>query len=310
MTKQQLWYYAMYNDVCGMLNNNLAITNTLPDFAGLFTLIKIQLDEIKLEMKKQDAKITGITMNKSFLKNDLIIKAFEVSRKTTAYAVIKGDYILEKEVKCTMSDLKKSDNANLISRCQLIHDLANANIADMSAYGLNSTVLISLQNAIYTFQTAIPEPRVAIEKRKHSTKQIEKAFKTIDENLHKIDVLVEIVRISEPNFYRQYKNARKITRVGVRHIVLRGKAIDKNTGEFLNDVVFKFIAENDDAKHSLGKKGYFMRKTKNKGGFFVKHAPNDYYFVEVSRKDYKPQQLRAAITTGKMNRLTVEMEKE
>jgi hypothetical protein len=80
----------------------------------------------------------------------------------------------------------------------LIHDKAEANLKDLAPYGVTPEALAALK--IELFNAFIPKPRLIITEKKQATEQLAQLFAANDQLLEKIDALVEIVRLSQPEF--------------------------------------------------------------------------------------------------------------
>ena len=243
MTSEQESRFSMQLVARDFLTGNATITATLPSNAGFFTAVTTGITQIQSIREQQEFDKTGIAVNKTQLKTNLVALAIDVSRKVIAYATIVNNAVLLKEVKYTESELKKSADSILKDRCQVIYGRANANLAALATYGVTAAILTNLLNALNAYNTSIPKPRPGIADKKVATEQLAILLKSVDDNLAKIDALVEIVRVTQANFYSEYKNARKVVETGVGSLTVKGKITDSVSGVGLKGATITFTAD-------------------------------------------------------------------
>jgi len=261
MTSGQESRFSMQMVVRDYLFANAAITSTLPNYAGFFSAVSSGIAQIQIIRAQQEADKTGIASSKSQLKANLIVLAMDVSRKMVAYATIGANSELLQEVNYSESDLKSCADTILKDRCQVIYDRANANVAALAAYGVTPAIVANLLTALTAYTIAIPKPRLGITDKKLATEQLAQTLKVVDDNLAKIDVLVEIVKVTQATFYSKYKNARKIVETGVGSLSVKGKITDAESGVGLKGATVSFAA---DGNGTIVKSGGAMVKNRRK----------------------------------------------
>lgn len=281
---------------------NTAITGTLPNFAGLFTAVQSGITQIQAIREQQEFDKTGIAVNKSELRANLTALAIDVARKVVAYASFVNNTVLLNEVKYTESELKRSADTILKDKCQVIYDRANANVVALNTYGVTPALLTNLLAAINAYNVSIPKPRLGIADKKGATLQLALLLKSVDDNLLKIDTLVEVVRMLQPAFYSEYKNVRKIIESGVSSLTAKGKVTDSVSGDGLKGVTVKFTAENNS--------DVVVKRTADKGGFNVKTLSEGTYNVTVSKPGYKDAVVTVNVTNGELSVIDVKLEKK
>jgi hypothetical protein len=193
---------SMYYEVKDFLTANAMVVNTLPNFAGFNTQFNGYVSQIETLRKQQEADKTGIAKNKDLLKEDLIAKAADVARKVGAYAAVVNNTVLAAEVGYSKSDFRKCADTILRDRAQVVYDRANANVANLAAYGVTAAVLTALQTAITTYAGYFAKPKLGISDKKLATDSLADVFALADGVLtDKMDKLVEVVRNSQAVFY-------------------------------------------------------------------------------------------------------------
>ena len=210
MTNVQNSIQKMSLSTISFLESNALQTAIVPNLSAYIAIAKSINTQIQTMQELQEFNRTGFTVNKNVLKAQLISQAIDVARKVKAYAINSDNQVLLAEMNYKESYLKKSIDMNLKIQCLAIYDRANDNIAELELYGITSTILANLQNALSEYLICIPKSRVGASNIAQATSQIKPLLKSLTDNYTKIDGLMEILKISQPNFYNEYKNVRKI----------------------------------------------------------------------------------------------------
>lgn len=308
MTNSQESKLSMSVGMVNYLDKNAAITSTLPGFTPLFTKFKANTNGIMVLLDQQEVNTSGIKDKKVLLRTGLASKAYDISRKTEAYASFANNLILEKEVHFSETSLTKATDSKLESRAQIIYEKANANIADLMPFDVTEADLIALKDAIDLFCAAVPTTRTGTTEKKLITNQLVRLFKENDAILEKIDLLVEIVRLSKPDFYKGYKDNRMTIKTGNGSLALIGSATDASTGEELKGVKFTFKHQNGNGA-GVRSIETLVKISSKKGKFNVKKLAEGPYLVLVEKPGLKSQELHINKADGDRIKLEVKLEK-
>jgi len=286
MTSKQESKFSMQLVVRDYLTANAAITATLPNYAGFFSGVSNGIVQIQSIRAVQEADKTGIAGNKTQLKANLIVLAMDVVRKVVAYATIVNNSELLQEVNYAESELQKCADTILKDRCQVIYDRANANVAALATYSVTPAIVANLLTALNAYNVAIPKPRLGVTDKKRATEQLAFLLKEVDDNLTKIDVLVEIVKVTQATFYSKYKSVRKIIETGTGSLSVKGKITDADSGEGLKGAKVSFASDATGKAINVGG-GATVKKSADQGGFNIKSLAEGSYLVTVSTPGYK-----------------------
>lgn len=290
------------------LIKNASITSILPGFEPLFTKFKDNINGILFLHEQQEIDKSGISENKEFLRADLASKAYDISHKTEVYATLVNNLILAKEVHFPETSLSKATDSKLESRVLIIIEKVNASINELIPYGVVPDDLTALQNAFELFHAAIPAPRAGTVDRKSVTDQLNKLFKDNKLILDKIDLLIDIVRLSQPVFYSGYKDSRKIIQSGNGSLALTAKASDAETGEGIKGVKFTFVLQNGNGENAKREES-FVRITAQKGRLNIKNMSDGTYKTIVAKTGYKQKELIVNKAAGDRIKLDIQLEK-
>lgn len=289
------------------LLQNSAITKELPEFEAIFNPFQNTLIEIDRVVKIQSYDKTGFAKEKAQLRDVLILLAFDNSQKLTAFAKLKNLTGLLNEIKFTRSKLTGSKDIMISEFAKMIYDKAEANLESVAAYGITKETQALFLNSINAYNESVSKPRLSLTERTEATRQINEKFRQIDELLEKLDVIVNIVMLTQPEFYSRFKEVRKIIDTGTSSRALKASAMDIIAGMPLKGVKFTFFPEG--AIMNPGNES-LVKKTAEKGIFYVKGIPEGNYKIKISKTGYKEQEAKVSIVPGEMAEVEVEMEKE
>jgi len=307
MTDREEHRFSMYLTVDDLLLQNTSITNPLPNFPAISGEFHGCIQKITSVRGTQELDKTGITAKKNLLRDELIQKLLDILRKIEAYAVVSANIQLEHEVHYTESSLKYTGDSILMDICLVIHERAKTNLEALNTYGITDTVLTAFLNDITNFALTIPKPRAGRVEKKGATASLKETFTEADNLLIKIDALIEVVRLTQPEFYKNYKNSRIIIDTG-RRIALKGAALEKTTGVPVKGVEFSFT-NNDPAIKAINGNIVIVKKTHNKGRFYIKSIEKGTYTVTASKVGYKAKEVVVNVADGELADLIVEMER-
>jgi len=277
---------SMYLVLRDFLDKNTAITAVLPNFADFNTALNDGIVKIHQIRELQELDKRGLAKGKMKLKDQLVFKALDVSRKTVAYAGFIGDTELFNEVNYSDTELRRCADTVLYDRARIIHDRAETNAPALAAYGVTPADLIELQSFVEAYYDAIPKPRIGIADKKQATEQLEAAFKDVDNAISQIDVLIEVVRASQPLFFSGFQTARTIVDNGSGKIALRGKVTDNATGNPLFGAIIIFTPK---SKSGQPAETYHpvRKRSSLKGAFNIRNLARGTYDVKIEKPGYQ-----------------------
>lgn len=310
MTSNQVSNLGMGAVTESFLDANAITTALLPGFLTYFAPLKSGIKQIQTIHEQQELSKKGITANKNRLRVTLTTQALDIERRVVAYATNTNNNALLGEVSFTESDLKKCPNMVLKDRCQVIYNCASSNATALEEYGVTGRGLNYLQSCIDNFNTAIPATRLGIADKKKATNQLSDLFDSMAANLDKIDTLVEMVKISHPDFYKEYKSVRKIIDTSKGSLALRVKVSDSRTGEPLANVTLTLTPEDGQQRSaSQTAKVSIVKKTAAQGGLNVKSLEDGNYLVKAWKPGYNEKMISVSIVNGEMAMLEIELDK-
>lgn len=211
MNKDQEAKRKMYTTTDRFLTTNDAVVKDLPNYSATTGTYRELIRQIGVQQQIQELGKEGFTTQKEQKHLTLVKLTLDAIAKLKAYATFESKPVLLKEIDFTESELKHAADNQALNRARTVLDRAKTNLADMTKYQLTQAQVDALEEAVKGFEAVIPDPRMGIIDRKNATQNLENLFVEADVLLkEKIDLLMALLRDSNPTFYQSYLNARMI----------------------------------------------------------------------------------------------------
>ncbi len=311
MKSRQESKLSMYLAAKDFLATNATVVTPLPNYSGHAASFLEAIAQIQNFGEQQRFDKSGLKVGKVQLMNALIMLTADSSRKMQAFARYANNQLLLSETKYSESILKHATDNELRDIAQGVYNRAQCNITALEAYGISAGTQTILLNTINAYVESIPKPRVGKSETKQFTQLLANAFQTADTALENMDVIVEIVKLSQPNFYNGYKSVRKLISTGRSTLAVKGVVTDLSSGEPLKNVRLSFSRDDNGIPAKAASKGgaLLVKKTAGKGGFIIKTLPAGSYHVTCSKGGYVEQTLKLAVTDGELSVLNMQLSK-
>ena len=309
MTSQQEDRLSMYLTFKDYQALHVNITETLPNYSENSTLFLNTIPQIQSIWEQQKLSKKGVTDSKNQFKETLIVTTADYARKLGAYAKFTNDTKLAQEVKFSESKLRQVADTAVKGYGQIVYDLAQPIVASLAAYGITDETQAALAGAITAYNDSIGKPGAERSEGTQLTKQLTTLFKTADTALENMDAAVEIVRLTQVDFYNGYKSARKVIETGSGSLSVKGIVTDAQTGLPLKGVTVLFTLDGGMMKAAAANTAEpeIVKKTAEKGGFNVKGLSSGTYQVTLKKVGYADQVVTISVNDGEMTELNVRL---
>jgi len=230
--------------------------------------------------------------------------------KLGAYAKFTNNPILAQEIKFTAGKLKNEADTAVRDYAQIVYDRAQPLVASLTTYGITATTQTAL---ITSYNASIGKPAARKAESAQLTKQLDVLFATAETALANMDATVEIVKLSQPNFYNGYKNARKVIVTGTGSLSLKGLITDAETGLPEKGATITFALDGVQMLAKLSKASssttVLTKKTAEKGGVNIKSLPAGTYQVTIKKAGFADQVVTVNVNDGKLTVMNVSISK-
>ena len=218
MTSNQSNKYTMYRSAVELLETNTAKTAALPAFEASFGKFDSLVDQIGEKDKERMTKTPGKANARDETEDALVLGTLIVSSALTAYASSTGNAQLKGAVKVSESQLRYVRTNEQLNLAKMVLDLATANLAALSPFGVTQAMLDDLKSRIAAYDAATKQVSSGMAERVGARTAVSDLFNQADQILKdEIDRMMQFFRVSAPEFYNDYRAARVIKDTGVRH---------------------------------------------------------------------------------------------
>ena len=215
MNDKQENHLSMFRTVFEVCNQNIALITPITALNNAYTNYSTNLGLLNDVVLQQTLHIEGVAEDKANLKSKLAHVSSIVAQVVKSYAVSINDNTLKQEVDFSETDLLKSRDITIQLHCQTIQNLATTHLAALAAFGITPAIMTNLATALTDYQAQMASPTVARDNRAVATENLASLITETNDLLRfQIDSNMRIFELSAPDFYKLYRNARKIIDLG------------------------------------------------------------------------------------------------
>jgi hypothetical protein len=218
MTDKQIAKQNMLRVVIRTLDEYASLYVGVPVFAATVKDLKTTVQAIEKEAVLQSqATRKGASEEKQEAETELVNRTVTVANVLSVLAADTKNSTLSEKVKVTKSLLYQQHDSVALDIARRIHAEAQANAGALEAYGLSTEALAALETAVARYDTLMAAPRAAVTEAKQKTANIVRLLAETDTLLNdRLDKLMSLFKLSAPDFYAIYFNARNIINTAAR----------------------------------------------------------------------------------------------
>lgn len=211
MTRDQESFYAMVLKVKNFGIKNTAAMAAFPSLALLFTQLTTLINALISADKGSRADLTGYAMEKVVKRNALEAICEKLSNALAAYGAMNNNLSLQKRADFNASQWYSFSEENLMTEALILKDLGTPVGAALAPFGAGVADITALDTSLSAFTAIIDEPTLNIDIRKEDNKKIVQVIGQIKDLFNdKLDVVLKVVKSSNPSLYNLYLSARAI----------------------------------------------------------------------------------------------------
>jgi hypothetical protein len=211
MNQRQENSLTMFKAVATLFQTSVSTWNTSEPVAESYATFQNLLSQIEsTALIQYSSKTEGYTSDKNSKKILLAEKAYSIVLKLRAYAKRSNNEVLKNAIDISLSGLKKLNEQNIISVCQIIHKKGLQHQTDAAVYKISDADLTELQTMIDSYKVLAGVRDAVGDQMSVATDGLDSLFGQARETLDILDDEVEAL-IEDANFVAAYFEARKIT---------------------------------------------------------------------------------------------------
>ncbi|MEO8147045.1 MAG: carboxypeptidase-like regulatory domain-containing protein [Bacteroidia bacterium] len=238
-------------------------------FTSAVTELDSEISEVQLFQQLQSQSTKGLTIVKKEIRLTSAVAAVIIAQGIVNYAYDKKLTDLLSNATISKTKINKGRDSKALDTLKYLLALAQDNVAALKDYGITDTQVTDFESLIGKYELAIPAPRVLRVKIKNATSQIKVVCKSISETLKfRLDAGMEQFRISHPDFYNEYFNARIIIDLKGPSTGIKGNVEDKVSTLKLRNAKITLV-EIDSTRKST-KTGHYSFKKLEPGIYTMK----------------------------------------
>ena len=210
MTSRQKKKLSAYSRLVKLLHGSGRAWRSLRAFDAAVQEFSTRVETLQRLAKNQRRHTGGAAEEKRAARGSLCFLAHEISAAICAWALPTGKNELVGRLRFTLTQLRTGRDALCLERCQAIAKTVQANLAELSHYGVTTEKLAGLRERIAVFEKILHQPRKIRGENKKVTAQLAEEFAAADEILYThLDNLIPQFRHSHPAFHADYKAGRR-----------------------------------------------------------------------------------------------------
>jgi hypothetical protein len=211
MNKHQENLHTMHKKVEHVCDENTGICQGIVAFANAVATFKANNQKIDDTAVKQKTPTTGYTEKRDTIKTELAELAIEIAGSIAAYAHENKDEVLARKVGYSFTELTHASDAAVKNRVTIIFNEAKNSIDNLGDYGTDKAQITQLEQKLNDFKEIVGKKGYSKEETQTATEQVAELLAENNELLkNRLDKLMLKFRVSAPEFYKNYFNARDI----------------------------------------------------------------------------------------------------
>jgi len=272
MIKHHINKLRMLDAFLSQLNTSAAPLNQLPNFSDYAEELGALVTGVGTLHRQQLENSLGISEDKRIRREALVTSIGELVKRCSAYAANSNDYTRFGAINMPVSRMNRMSQNLLYEFTGKVIQLCTENLELLAAYGVTQDMADGATANREAYRQIMPEVKVAIAKRRTATVAIAGSFKQIAVLLKKMDQLVALTSESYPDFYKSYKNLRRVDHLkgrssGSQNTGICGTVVNLETGLNQEGVTMTVVGAN--LTTLTDSEGYYSFKLSKAGTYAV-----------------------------------------
>jgi hypothetical protein len=293
MNKDQEDNLNMYQATDSVMQAHNAVWNLNVPISDAVQRLEDNIDDIENLRDIQETDITGVTLDKDNKRQELEDSTYTVGSILSFYASTVNNQKLLKKINFTRSELRNARDNELPGMSEQVHAEAVANAAAVLPFGLTAAMTAALLASLTSYVDHIARPRQALTETSAATEQLPPLFTSTTKLLEEqLDKGMELYRVSNPDFYTQYFNAR---------IIVNSPTLTRSLQASFKDSVTNLPLEHVKVQVDLD----IFRRSSELGNIRVQSLDEGPHQLKANLPGYNEVIVNFNVITGETTKLTV-----
>lgn len=216
MNKVELVHFTMSRAVTKTLDNNSPIVVTIPGLSEALTKLKKRQADVQTHSQGQAMDTSGPTTQKNIIREQLVLLILKVCSAMLAIATNSSDTLLKMKFNFKKSDFPRMRDQDLYTTASNVYTNALPYTERVTPFATSEDIA-QVKALADEFFALLPVNRTLTTQGATSTANLHDTIDSIMELItDTIDPLMKPTEFSHPDFYRDYRNARKLVDHGSR----------------------------------------------------------------------------------------------
>ncbi|MDR1181787.1 MAG: hypothetical protein LBL13_07395 [Bacteroidales bacterium] len=218
MNDRQNAKITMYQTLYNTILEFAPVYKKVPAFAKAVEALLIKIQQLReVEKQQLNALSKGATQAKISVEDILITSLLKLCSSLYVYAFEINNQELVAKVNVNKSQLYRMEDNTLLVKANEILAKATEAATALEEYGVDAAEIADLAKCTADYEAVIVKPRTIIGEHKLHTTNLKQMFVETDSLVFdKLDKLINLFKVSDPDFYNSYKNARNIINLSPR----------------------------------------------------------------------------------------------
>ena len=219
MTKREENVFTMYKAVDTLIGT---IDGRDLESLEAFDPARTRFSEAVTAIETKDIEYMSMTAGKALSKEnigeELCESIYEIGSALSLYAMSVGNVELKERVKFSKTELRRLRDTDLVRKGKEVNELAVTNGTSLGSYGITAERITAFGVMVNDYDAKLGDKEVSFADKTAARQELKDLFKAADTILKdEIDRYMEIIGGNSPDLYNQYKSARVIKDLGIRH---------------------------------------------------------------------------------------------
>lgn len=218
LTKPQENKLSTFGDIETVLENNISIINTIPEFINTKSEFSNVISSIRAKAVRKGTVMKGMAQTKSMKRIELESVILENSSALYILGNKKSNEIIKAISKLNQSELDRFRDSEIVNKANAILHTMEENAVELANYGKDSDAIEKLKACILNYKNSTVEKSTSTTEKTLINVSLAELFKKGMELLeNEIDKFVDSQKATNREFYISYYTVRTIKHLGVRH---------------------------------------------------------------------------------------------